>query len=169
MIVIQKVMTFNKTSLNSIEKFRKVLGVKGLENIEKILTLQDRNLSSPTYGCFDRNYWHYKKSDFPSGMSQEFVLPLALVYDTKIPGNKYYKNKNIKKWAIAGIKFAKESSHPDGSCDDYYPFEKASGAAAFSLYACALSYKILNLHDPYILNFLSKDVIGLPVIMKVED
>ena len=110
------------------------MGVKGLENIEKILTLQDRNLSESHIWLFSIETITIK-SDFPSGMSQEFVLPLALVYDTKIPGNKYYKNKNIKK-AIAGIKFAKESSHPDGSCDDYYPFEKAKGCSILLICVC---------------------------------
>ena len=48
---------------------------EALALIPKILTLQDRNAHSPTYGCFDRNYWHYKIIDFPSGMAAEFVWP----------------------------------------------------------------------------------------------
>ena len=56
---------------------------EAIAQIPKILTLLDRNVHSPTYGCFDRNFWHYKIIDFPSGMAQEFVLPLALAYDTK--------------------------------------------------------------------------------------
>ena len=50
---------------------------EALAQIPKILTLLDRNPHSPTYGCFDRNFWHYKIIYFPSGMSQEFVYPLA--------------------------------------------------------------------------------------------
>ena len=66
---------------------RDVFAREALALIPKILTLQDRNAHSPTYGCFDRNYWHYKIIDFPSGMAAEFVLPLALVYALNIPGN----------------------------------------------------------------------------------
>ena len=51
-----------------------------LTQIPRVLTLQDRDPSSPTYGCFDRNYWHYRTQDFPSGMYQELALPLAQVY-----------------------------------------------------------------------------------------
>ena len=54
------------------------LACRALADIPKILTLQDRTPVSPTYGCFDRAYWHYRMMDFPCGMSQEFVLPLAL-------------------------------------------------------------------------------------------
>ena len=37
-----------------------------LAEIPKILTLGDRNPHSPTYSCFDRNYWQYKIIDFPT-------------------------------------------------------------------------------------------------------
>ena len=57
---------------------------------------------------------------------------------------------------IAGIDFARRSAHPDSSCDDYYPFEKALGAVAFSLYAATESYLILSLEEPKLLEFLKK-------------
>ena len=127
-----------------------------INQIPKILTLMDRNKHSPTYGCFDRNYWHYKIIDFPSGMSQEFVLPLALAYKLKNPENPYYKNKSIKDFVISGINFAIKSSHKDGSCDDYYPFEKAAGATAFSLLACIYSYKLLEIKEKDFEKFFEK-------------
>ena len=118
---------------------------EALAQIPKILTLLDRNPHSPTYGCFDRNFWHYKIIDFPSGMAQEFVFPLALIYDTDVPDNPYYRQAVIKDWVEAGIIYAARSAHKDGSCDDYFPFERASGAAAFSLLACIESYILLGL------------------------
>ena len=51
---------------------------EAIAQIPKILTLLDRNPHSPTYGCFDRNFWQYKIIDFPSGMAQEFVLPPSI-------------------------------------------------------------------------------------------
>lgn len=120
---------------------------EALAQIPKILTLLDRNPHSPTYGCFDRNFWHYKIIDFPSGMAQEFVFPLALIYDTDVPDNPYYRQPAIKSWVEAGILYAIRSAHKDGSCDDYFPFERASGAAAFSLLAFIESYILLGLGD----------------------
>jgi len=127
-----------------------------LDLIPKILTLQDRNRHSPTYGCFDRNFWHYKIIDFPSGMAQEFVWPLALAHETAIDGNEFYQKPALRDWVEAGILYAARSAHADGSCDDYFPFEKAGGAAAFSLLACAESYKLLGLDNAEILRFFEK-------------
>lgn len=135
---------------------RELFARAALAQIPKILTLLDRNPHSPTYGCFDRNFWHYKIIDFPSGMAQEFVLPLALAYDAHLLDNPFYQQQVIKDWVEAGILYAARSSHQDGSCDDYFPYERASGAAAFSLLACIESYTLLQLDNPAILRFFSK-------------
>jgi hypothetical protein len=127
-----------------------------LSLIPKLLTLQDRNAHSPTYGCFDRNFWHYKIIDFPSGMAAEFVWPLALAYALPIEGNPYFQQSSIREWAIAGMRYAARSAHPDGSCDDYFPFEKAAGAAAFSLLAGLESYTLLDVQDEEIRRFFAK-------------
>jgi len=127
-----------------------------LAQIPKILTLMDRNVHSPTYGCCDRNFWHYKIIDFPSGMAQEFVLPLALAYNTDLPDNPFYRQKIVPGWVEAGILYAARSAHADGSCDDYFPYERAAGAAAFSLLACIDSYTLLELNNPRALQFFTK-------------
>lgn len=143
------------TQMENIE-MRDLFAEEALAQIPKILTLLDRNLHSPTYGCFDRNFWHYKIIDFPSGMAQEFVLPLALAYILEIPNNPYYLQEMIKEWVEAGILYAANTAHADGSCDDYFPFEKASGATAFSLLASVESYQILGLNNYAILSFFEK-------------
>lgn len=129
---------------------------EALAQIPKILTLQDRNAHSPTYGCFDRNFWHYKIIDFPSGMAAEFVWPLALAYSLPIPDNAYFQQPAIKQWAEAGMIYAARSAHGDGSCDDYFPFEKAAGAAAFTLLASIESYALLKLHNQELLDFFAR-------------
>jgi hypothetical protein len=127
-----------------------------LAQIPKILTLLDRNPHSPTYGCCDRNFWHYKIIDFPSGMAQEFVWPLALAFDTDLPDNPFYRQPALRDWVEAGILYVARSAHTDGSCDDYFPYERASGAAAFSLLACVESYTLLGLNNEAVLQFFSK-------------
>ncbi|NER80754.1 MAG: hypothetical protein F6K42_14520 [Leptolyngbya sp. SIO1D8] len=135
---------------------RDLFAREAIAQIPKILTLMDRNPHSPTFGCFDRNFWQYKIIDFPSGMAQEFVWPLALVYETNFPENSFYKQPNLRTWAEAGILYAAKSAHPDGSCDDYFPFERAGGAAAFSLLACLESYRLLDLDNSAVLRFFEK-------------
>ncbi|HIQ20316.1 MAG TPA: hypothetical protein EYH34_03640 [Planctomycetes bacterium] len=119
-----------------------------LRHIPRLLGAIDRNPYRPTYGCLDRQYWHYRTAAFASEMYQEGVLPLALVYATPLPDNRWYGNPRVRELAAAGIRFAARSSHPDGSCDDYYPFERALGAAVFSLQAAARAYQLLGLDDP---------------------
>ena len=138
--------------------FAESIGALVLPEIPKILTLLDRTAVSPTYGCFDRTYWHYRMIDFPCGMSQEFVLPLALVWSMQqLPENPYYASAEIRELIVAGMRFAARSSHPDGSCDDYYPFERAAGAAAFSLFAILRSAEILALPpEPELDNFMMR-------------
>ncbi|MCC0177447.1 hypothetical protein I4641_10710 [Waterburya agarophytonicola K14] len=129
---------------------------EALAQIPKILTLLDRNPHSPTYGCFDRTFWQYKVIDFPAGMSQEFVYPLALAYHCNLPNNIFYQQSIIKEWVEAGILYAAASSHANGSCDDYFPYERAAGAAAFSLLACIESYTLMGLDNPLILDFFAR-------------
>lgn len=126
---------------------RDLLARHALAEIPKILTLLDRTPVSKTYGCFDRIYWHYRMIDFPCGMSQEFVYPLALAWSLDIADNPYFQAPAIRDFVEAGIRFAARSAHPDGSCDDYYPFERAAGAAAFSLLACIEAAQTIGLQD----------------------
>lgn len=139
-----------------MEEPRQRLFQLGSRSLKKILTLQDRNPHSPTYGCFDRKFWHLRVCDFPSGMAQEFVLPLALAYRHPFPGNEFHQHTTILEWVRAGIAYAAESAHADGSCDDYYPFERATGATAFSLYAALEAIDLTGLEASPFLEFLRR-------------
>lgn len=135
---------------------RELFAEAALREIPKILTLQDRNAHSSTYGCFDRDYWHYKTADFPCGMSQEFVWPLALAVEADLPNNPYHGREALRQCVRAGILFATRSSHRDGSCDDYFPNERALGATAFSLLACAEAYQLVGMQSDEALAFFQR-------------
>lgn len=136
--------------------YRDLFAQEALAQIPKILTLLDRHPHSPTYGCFDRNFWHYKTVDFPSGMVQELVLPLALVYNTKIPGNYFYRQPSIRDWVEAGILYAVKNANKNGSCIDYLPYCSNTEATAFSLLASIESYQLLELTNYSALRFFEK-------------
>jgi hypothetical protein len=124
---------------------RDLLAARALAEIPRILSLQDRTPLSRTYGCFDRDYWHTRVLDFPSGMYQKLVYPLALAWSLDVPGNIYLGQPAIRDSVEAGIRYAARSSHKDGSCDDYFPFERAAGSAAFSLLACLEASEMIGL------------------------
>jgi len=130
--------------------------LQSLVHIPRLLGLIDRNKGSHTYGCFDRMFWNYKKTDFPSGMAQLGVLPLALIYTHKFPGNRWHKNERIKELCQAGIDFMKRSSHSDGTTDEFYPFERALGATSFTLYAATEAYLLLGDKKPDQVKFFKK-------------
>lgn len=127
-----------------------------LAYVPHLVQLVDRNPYSPTYGCFDREYWHYRTLDFPCGMSQEMVLPFALLYTRDFPGSPYRGRPRLREIAEAGIRFAARAAHADGTCDDYFPYERAMGALVFSLYACTEAYQLLDLRDGALVDFFRR-------------
>ncbi len=118
-----------------------------LAAVPRLLGAIDRNPYHETFGCLDRQFWHYRTAAFPSQMYQEGALPLALTFAVEMPGNRWFQSQRVRELAVAAIRYAVKSSRPDGSCDDYYPFERALGAAVFSLQATARAYQLLNLDD----------------------
>jgi hypothetical protein len=127
-----------------------------LADIPRLLGAVDRNPYRPTYGCLDRQFWHYRTAAFPSEMFQEGMLALALVATTPLAGNRWYGQARVAQLAEAALRFSVASAHADGSCDDYYPFERAFGAAVFSLHAAARTYAILGLNESQLLAGLER-------------
>jgi len=140
----------------STQTLRRRYTDEALTYLPRLFQMVDRNRYSPTYGSFDRSYWHYRTMDFPCGMYQEFTLPLALAYAHPFPDNPYYGLERVRELALAGVDFARRSAHPDGTCDDYFPFERALGAMVFSLYACTETVITLDEKRPEFLEFFER-------------
>jgi len=115
-----------------------------LHIIPRILTNLDRDPDSPTYGCFDRNYWHYKVHDYSSGLLQQSMLSLCLVYSYDFKDNIYYNNRQILNYTIAAIDFCTKIQHSDGSFDEYWAGERSIPSTAFTLYAICETCDRLN-------------------------
>jgi hypothetical protein len=118
-----------------------------LQGIPVILTNLDRDPGSPTYGCFDRDYWHYKVHDFADAVLQQSALTLALVYRHNFTGNIYHNKENIRSYALAGLEFCKKIQHPDGSFDQYWKREHSLISTAFILYAICEICDLLDYHN----------------------
>jgi len=102
--------------------------------IPRILSLEDRDFSSLTCGCFDRTYWAWKFKDFSDVTLQRSVYLLSIVYSNNFNGNIYFKNENIKEWIKAGILYWFKIQHKNGSFDQAFPNEFSFGATAFTLH-----------------------------------
>jgi len=141
---------------DTLDQLRRRYTDEALLYVPRLFQMVDRNRYSPTYGCFDRSYWHYRTMDFPCGMYQEFTLPLALLYKYPFPDNQFYGLERVRELALAGVDYARRSSHRDGTCDDYFPYERALGALVFSLYACTETVLLLDDKRPEFLEFFAR-------------
>jgi len=128
-----------------VRDLRHVYLERALTQIPRILSLQDRNPYSPTYGSFHRPYWLDKTSDFPDALAQFSVQSLAIVYANDMPGNIYYRQPKIRDWTIAGLEYWARVQHADGSFDEFYPYERGwAGPTAFTCFAAIESVRCLG-------------------------
>lgn len=124
---------------------------------QRILSQVDRDPDSPTYGCFDRNYWNYKIRDFASIIQQQTILVLDVLYSYASEENPYFQKETIKNLMAAGIDFWTKSQLRSGAFNEYYPHESGFPPTAFSLYAVSLILvKYPELSSPAIIKAINK-------------
>ena len=102
------------------------------QEIARVLSWQDRESFSRTYGCFDRTYWCWKFSDFPGARFQEGVFTLAHLFTTRLVENPLYREPRVPQWIQAALGFWRRVQRRDGSFDEAYPFEHSLAATAFT-------------------------------------
>ncbi|MFP5240611.1 MAG: hypothetical protein ACLGQW_12330 [Acidobacteriota bacterium] len=115
-----------------------------LATIPRVLCLLDKNPLSKTHGCLDRKYWQYKIIDFPSGMQQELARVLAWAWADQGEDNPWRGSPRLREHALAAVAFYARAMHPDGSLDDYFPWERALGATAYATAAVADACRLLG-------------------------
>jgi len=95
----------------------------------------DRDPLSPTFGCFDRNYWHYKIRDFPSSILQQGVFTVEALRSGILTND--VARDVAERWSVGAISAFSRQIDANGGVDEYYPFERSYPAAAFGMYAVA--------------------------------
>ncbi len=113
-------------------------------HIPRILSQLDRDFDSPTFGSFDRNYWHYKIRDFSSMILQQGALILQAIQHFEHPENPWFRNPNVARWQEGAITFWCGEQLKNGSFNEYYPYESGYPPTAFSLYAVVLLVKAMD-------------------------
>lgn len=132
---------------NPAGDLRDVYARKGLSQIPRLLSLQDRNEFSRTYGCFNREYWLCRTTDFPSSIAQFGTHALALAWATPFPDNPYFRQPKLLEWTRAGIDYWMRIQKGDGSFDEFYPNERGwAGPTGFLLYAMCGSFRLIREH-----------------------
>ena len=100
----------------------------------RMLSQACRDYNSPFYGCFDRNWWHYRIRDFASIMLQQGGYTAAQY--AKLPDYLEYKDE-LENLAHASAIFWNERSKKRGAFEEYYPWEQGYPPLAFSTLAMA--------------------------------
>lgn len=113
--------------------------------VPRLLSLQDRNPVSPTYGCFHRCFWLHRLSDFPSSIRQQAILPLARFYCYRSKDNRYFESDALLEYIKAGIDYLIKLQNKDGSFDEWYPGEHGwAGPTGYLTYALSETYSLIK-------------------------
>ena len=115
-----------------------------INELERLLSLEDRDVGSPTYGCFDRSYWGWKFKDMPDSVMQNGVYALSLAWKNKFANNEFYRNENVLEWIRAGIGYWIKIQKKDGSFDQIYPYERSWAATGFELFYMLETYRLIG-------------------------
>lgn len=101
--------------------------------LPRLLSMADRNPCSPTYGCFDRGYWHYRTLvDYAAPLHQEAALTLVIAARQ---AQEERGRAELCELARAALAFWCTLQRRDGSFAEFYPYERSFVATAFTSYA----------------------------------
>jgi hypothetical protein len=100
--------------------------------LPRLLTQVCRDPSSPHFGCFDRDWWHYHIRDFPSIILQQGGYALYLASQLGAQGE---QREGLRKLAAAACRFWNMRATRRGAFEEYYPWEQGYPPLAFSLLA----------------------------------
>ncbi len=95
----------------------------------RTLTQVCRDRNSSLYGCFDRNFWHYKIRDSPSIILQQGAY---LAYQFSLLDSYNEHEQELKEIAIGGSEFWNGRAKKKSAFEEYYPWEKGVPPLAFS-------------------------------------
>jgi len=97
----------------------------------RVLTNGCRDPQSRNYGCFDRNWWHYRIVDFPSVILQQASETLECLSGSSVAA----ESDALRDLAAAGTRFWATRATRRGAFEEYYPNERSFPALAFSTLA----------------------------------
>ncbi|MBI4404064.1 MAG: hypothetical protein HY537_07885 [Deltaproteobacteria bacterium] len=109
--------------------------------IPRYLSLVDKNLRSPTYGCSDRCYWKYRIKDYCNFRFQEGGRLIGLA--TQLHDSPYRANSILVDLCRANLNYAVKNTNRNGSVTEVYPYENSYCATA--MLAFALSELMIGL------------------------
>lgn len=110
--------------------FEKIIEIQ----FPRLLTQACRDVNSPFYGSFDRNWWHYRIRDFSSAILQQGGYTAYLC--SQLDCFTAYEHE-LKRLAHGAALFWNRRAKRRGAFEEYYPREQGYPPLAFSTLAMA--------------------------------
>ena len=112
----------------------------------RLLSLQDDNVLSPSYGCFHYAYWRDKTSEFPDARFQEAGAALGLLslpfFDSARQARRLAPSSELYRAFSAGLGNLAHQQYPEGCFDEWYKGERGFAATEFTIIAYGLAARI---------------------------
>lgn len=113
------------------------------QNAWRLLSMQDRALFSPGFGCFHCAYWRDKTSEFPDARFQEAGAALGLlslpVFDPLRSSEGLPEPSVLLQAFAAGLANLSSQQYPAGCFDEWYKGERGYAATEFPMIAYGLT------------------------------
>jgi hypothetical protein len=113
----------------------------------RLLSLQDGNELSPSYGCFHYAYWRDKTSEFPDARFQEAGAALGLLslpfFDSARQDGRLAPRDELYRAFSAGLGNLARQQYPEGSFDEWYKGERGFAATEFTMIAYGLAARAM--------------------------
>jgi hypothetical protein len=94
----------------------------------RLLGALDRDRTSDTAGCFDRDHWAWKFRDFPLTMLQAGAYPLAQLWALS-DESPYGHNERLLEWITSALEYTCRQQHKSGGFDSVAPNTRDLGVS----------------------------------------
>ncbi|MBN2569763.1 MAG: hypothetical protein JXB42_10085 [Deltaproteobacteria bacterium] len=112
-----------------------------VDSTQSLVNLQDKDPTSRTYGCFDRDYWAWKSKDMPNSTRQNAIYPLAYLASTDVMRLGPI-GEIISEVIRSGLLFLRRCQRKNGAFDQVYPNENNVGTTAYAILGPLKAYAL---------------------------
>ncbi len=113
-----------------------------IQNAWRLISLQDKEISSPSYGSFHYSYWRDKTSEFPDSRFQEAGATIGILSTkkyAKFHGKSLPSKDELYVTFSAALENLENIQYADGSFDEWYKGERGFAGTEFTSIAFGLA------------------------------
>ncbi len=117
-------------------------------NAWRLITMQDGDPLSPSFGCFHYAYWRDKTSEFPDARFQEAGATLGMLasgkFDSLAASESLPDRERLYGGFSAGLEQLRRQQYKEGCFDEWYKGERGFAVTEFTAIAYGLAARLLD-------------------------